>query len=108
MLNIPVLICISILVYSYFVFSQDNTFYNNFRTLSLIFNATVYDTYEDSNQQLIYGQNSAPWFTHLAMSKCRNKNEQLTIRDFYERFPSCLYPYCSAMTSFSKYFKNAV
>lgn len=104
MLNLPMFVCFSILIYCFFIYFQDVNFYSDFRQISLLINATVVDSYASEEERVAYGQNAAPWFAAFAMKKCRGANK--TMADFYRSFDSCLSPFCREKTAFSSFLQN--
>lgn len=94
MLNISVFICLSLMVYCFFVLNQDYLFYKKFMSTASILNTIVSDVYQDKQKSLTFGQSSLPWFVEEIMKKCKF-NSSL---EMYVNLEYCLKPFCSKKT----------
>lgn len=107
-INIALIICFGLMVYSYFMFIQDTHKYTKlFKVLDLT-NLTVTDTYPNEIKKISHGQYSKMWFTETIFKNCNNYlyKDSITIYDALEK---CLPPpYCKNKGDFYKYVKNAL
>lgn len=107
-LNIALLICFGLMVYSYFMFLQDTHKYTKLLKIVDITNLTVTDTYPNKIKKISHGQYSKMWFTEMIFKYC-DKYLYGTYEILYDGLEKCLpAPYCKNKGDFQMYVKNAL
>lgn len=106
LINISLFVCLSLLIYSYFVFSRSKSDYANMKKVASILNLGVGDKYSKNLNAVAYGQYSKHWFLKQILDKCNNDNK--TEREIYDNLPSCLYPFCQIETPISQNIRNVL
>lgn len=107
-MNLPILICLTLLIYSYFVFSQDTSEYNLLFKIFDIMNLTVTDTYSNVENKSIYGQSTKAWFANHIFYHCKDILRGSYV-DLYDGLEHCLpAPFCKTKGSFYNYVRNVL
>lgn len=102
-INIALLICFALMVYSYFVFIQDGHKYTKLFKILDVTNLTVADTYPNETKRIAYGQYAKMWFTDYIFKNC-NQYLYTDYQTLYDGLQTCLpNPYCKHKGDFYKY-----
>lgn len=102
-LNISLLICLSLLIYSYYVLSEDKHLYSNMKKVSRLLNLGVSDKHVSRTNDVAYGQSSRPWFLQKILDNCRL--DGLTEKEIFVGLSDCIPPFCQINTP---HYKNVV